>query len=130
MSFYLSQRSKYRLRNVDPRLSAIAERAIELTKIDFGIPSSGGYRTAQQQAELFRDGKSNADGVTRKSRHQSGRAFDVYAYVNGEASWEVKHLAQVAAAILQAANDLGIKIQWGGLWESFIDMPHFELAED
>jgi len=38
-------------------------------------------------------------------------------------------LAQVACAFLQAANELQIKIQWGGLWKSFEDMPHFELVD-
>jgi len=54
-------------------------------------------------------------------------ALDVYAYVDGAASWRPQHLATVAAAMLQAANELGVRLEWGGLWRSFVDMPHFQI---
>lgn len=127
--FKLSERSKKRLGGVDPRLVEVVEEAIEITKIDFGIPEYGGLRTAEDQMYLFQTGRSKADGVEKKSNHQSGKAFDVYAYVEGEASWEEGHLAMVAAAVLQAANKLGYKVSWGGLWKNFKDMPHFQIED-
>ena len=86
-------------------------------------------RTVKDQAALFTAGKSKADGRTNKSYHQTGRALDVYAYVDGKASWEKEHLAIVAVAMMQAANELGYKLEWGGLFVSFTDMPHFQLGE-
>lgn len=127
MMFQFSQRSLERMQGVDPRLKEIAKHAITISKIDFGIPADGGLRTAERQAELFAAGKSKADGVKNKSRHQSGNALDVYAYVEGKASWEKEHLAMVAAAMLQSASILGYKLEWGGLWKSFVDMPHFQI---
>lgn len=127
MTFQFSERSLERMEGVDPRLKEIAKHAITISKIDFGIPQDGGLRTAERQAELFADGKSKADGVKKKSRHQSGMALDVYAYVEGKASWEKEHLAMVAAAMLQSASILGYKLEWGGLWRSFVDMPHFQI---
>lgn len=127
MTFQFSKRSLERMEGVDPRLKEIAKHAITISKIDFGIPQDGGLRTAERQAELFADGKSKADGVKKKSRHQSGMALDVYAYVEGKASWEKEHLAMVAAAMLQSASILGYKLEWGGLWRSFVDMPHFQI---
>lgn len=121
--------SKTSLRNLDgvhPELVDVVKLAIQLTKIDFGIPSTGGYRTTEAQNKLFLDGKSKADGYNNKSYHQTGNAVDVFAYVDGKASWQPEHLSQVACAMLEAAIRLDINLRWGGLWKSFIDMPHFE----
>ena len=127
--FKLSQNSIKNRDGVDLRLIEISDRAIQISIIDFGIPSSGGLRTTKDQAKLFTAGKSMADGRTNKSYHQTGRALDVYAYVDGKASWEKEHLAIVAVAMMQAANELGCKLEWGGLFRSFTDMPHFQLGE-
>jgi len=127
--FKLGQNSLNNRSGVDPRLIEISDRAIQLSIVDFGIPRSGGLRTVEDQAILFTSGKSKADGRTNKSYHQTGRALDVYAYVNGKASWEKEHLALIAAAMLQAASELGYRLTWGGLWTGFCDMPHFQLGE-
>ena len=139
MSFKLSVTSRTRMQGVNPDLIAITNLAIKITVIDFGIPFDGGIRTAQRQKALFDKGVSKADGYDHLSNHQSGNALDFYAYVDGEASWQSHHLAMVAAAHLQAASMLGIKINWGGFWERKIpkykngipygwDMAHIELA--
>ena len=127
--FKLGQNSLNNRAGVDPRLIEISDLAISLSNIDFGIPSTGGLRTTEDQAKLFTAGVSKADGRTNKSYHQTGRAIDVYAYVDGKASWEKEHLALIAAAMLQASAQLGHKLEWGGLWNSWQDYPHFELSE-
>jgi len=114
---------------VDFRLKQIVYRALEKSKIDFGIPETGGLRTEEMQKALYEAGKSKADGVTNKSKHQYGLAVDVYAYVDGAASWESEHLTHIAAAFLQAALELDTPIKWGGFFHSFTDMPHFELTD-
>jgi|TARA_B110000967_G_scaffold93413_1_gene95995 peptidoglycan L-alanyl-D-glutamate endopeptidase CwlK len=129
MSFQLGTNSINNLAGVDGRLIDIADLAIKLTNIDFGIPATGGLRTEEVQAKLFEDGFSKADGVSNKSYHQSGKALDVYAYVDGKASWDKLHLALIAAAMLQASAQLGYELKWGGLWKSWQDMPHFELRD-
>ena len=129
MSFQFSNASANRLQTVDPRLQAIANYALEITKVDFGIPSNGGLRTAEEQNALYHGGKSQLDGYKKKSFHQTGKALDVYAFVNGRASWEKEHLSMVAAAMLQAASELGYKLTWGGLWRNFEDYPHFQLED-
>ncbi len=127
--FKLSNTSKKRLDGVDHRIIEIVNLALKITKIDFGIPENGGLRTVKQQKFLFDKGLSKCDGTKNKSHHQSGRAFDVYAYVDGKASWSRGFLTQVAAAMLQAASVLGYKLEWGGHWVSWQDYPHFELKE-
>ena len=128
MSFKLGSNSIKNRAGVDDRLIHISNRAIQISIIDFGIPSSGGLRTTEQQAELYADRKSNADGVTHKSHHQTGKALDVFAFVDGKASWEKEHLAIIAVAMMQAANELGYHLEWGGFFRSFTDMPHFQLG--
>ena len=124
-NFKFSRTSLRRREGIDPALIEILDYAIKITVIDFGIPSSGGLRTAGRQRELYDDERSRCDGVTLVSNHQLGLAVDVYAYVDGRASWETEHLALVACAMLQAASHLGYKLSWGGLWPW--DKPHFEL---
>jgi len=134
--FKLSATSRSRMIGVNPCLIQIANLAIKISKVDFGIPEYGGVRTVEDQAKLYADGKSKADGVNHLSNHQSGDALDFYAYVGG-ASWQHDHLAMVAAAFLQAASILGHKLEWGGLWSSNKtingipygwDMAHVELG--
>ena len=129
MGFQLSNNSMMNLAGVDSKLIDIADVAIKLSPIDFGIPSTGGLRTTEDQAKLFEEGVSKADGVNNKSYHQTGKALDVYAYVDGKASWDKLHLATIAAAMLQASSQLGYELKWGGLWKSWQDYPHFEIKD-
>jgi peptidoglycan L-alanyl-D-glutamate endopeptidase CwlK len=127
--FVFGKKSKKRLQRVDSRLQEVMKRALELSLIDFGIPEYGGLRTAEEQWELFQTGKSKADGMNKKSYHQTGKAVDIYAYVEGKASWDECYLSLIATAVLQAANELGYKVTWGGLWKNFRDMPHFQVED-
>lgn len=127
--FKLSNRSKERLNGVDERILEIIDLALSLSKIDFGMPEFAGLRTTEQQNKLFKNGLSKCDGYIKKSYHQSGKAFDIYAYVDGGASWDRNYLTHIAAAILQAASMLEYKLEWGGLFDSFTDMPHFQLID-
>ena len=115
--FRFSATSNRRRAGVDARLIAVSDRALELSAVDFGIPRDGRVRAAERQYELFRDGVSKADGYEDKSYHQSGKALDFYAFVDGAASWQPGHLAMVASAFLQASAELGYRLTWGGLWK-------------
>jgi len=128
--FKLSNTSRERLNGVDSRIIEIVHLALTITKVDFGIPGMGGMRTAVEQAKLFDLEVSKCDGYKNKSYHQTGQAFDVYAYVDGKASWNKAHLTQVAAAILQSASVLKYSLEWGGHWKSWQDFPHFQLKAD
>tara|TARA_B110000240_G_scaffold159192_1_gene177499 strand:+ start:689 stop:1081 length:393 start_codon:yes stop_codon:yes gene_type:complete len=129
MGFELGKNSIKNMAGIDDRLIDIAELAITLSPIDFGIPSSGGLRSIEDQAALYTSGKSKCDGRTNKSYHQTGKAIDVYGYVDGKASWDTLHLTTIATAMLQASAQLGYELKWGGLWKSWQDMPHFELRD-
>lgn len=124
--FKLGENSRRNLFGVDEDLYKVVELALTISKVDFGIPSDGGLRTPERQKQLYKDKKSQLDGYNKKSYHQTGKAFDVFAYVDGKASWSAKHLTHVATAILAAASQLGVPLEWGGHWTSFVDMPHFQ----
>jgi peptidoglycan L-alanyl-D-glutamate endopeptidase CwlK len=139
MGFKLSKSSLARRAGVDPRLIEISDMAIDLTLVDFGHPEYAGLRSAEDQKELHSRGRSICDGTILKSHHQTGRALDFYAFVDGSASWDPAHLTMVAVAFLQASSILGYPIEWGGLWVGDNltvkdgipygwDMPHIELA--
>jgi hypothetical protein len=121
MTFKLSKRSLDRLNGVDDDLVAVVKRAIELTKVDFGVTE--GIRTLDRQRVLFNEGKSK----TMKSKHLIGRAVDVVAYVNGKVSWDKEHYVTISKAFKQAAKELEVSIRWGGDFKSFFDGPHYEL---
>ena len=149
MAYSLSQRSLDRLEGVDEDLVNVVKRAIEITEVDFGVIQ--GLRTIEEQEALVAKGASQ----TMKSKHLEGRAVDLMAYVGGKGSWELTIYDEVADAMKQAADELGVQIRWGAAWHindirehegtmeeamndyidlrrsegrrPFIDAPHFEL---
>lgn len=149
--FKLSQRSVGRLAGVDETLTECVVRAIELTKVDFGVTC--GMRTWEEQERLVAAGKSQ----TMKSKHLDGKAVDLVAYCDGEISWELNLYDDVAEAMRSAANEIGLEgLRWGAAWQipdilefygtmeqanleyidlrrsqgrrPFIDAPHFEIG--
>ncbi len=121
MSFRLSARSRDRLKGVHPDLVRVVERAIQLTGVDFMITE--GLRTPARQAELKRAGASQ----TLNSRHLTGHAVDVAAWVDGDVRWDWPLYPRIASAFKQAARELNTPIIWGGDWARLRDGPHFEL---
>ena len=130
MGFQLGKNSIKNMEGIDGRLIDIAELAITLSPIDFGIPSDGGWRSQDCQAKLYNAGKSKCDGKNNLSYHQSGKAIDLFCLTpEGAASWDVHDLTTAATAMLQASAQLGYELKWGGLWKSWQDYPHFELRD-
>ena len=149
MAFSLSQRSLSKLEGVNEDLVQVVKRAIELTTLDFGVIY--GLRTQEEKQKMLDAGKSQ----TMKSKHLTGDAVDLMAYVDGKASWELNLYDDLADAMKWAATESGTKIRWGAAWHindistwnstmeeammayidlrrsegrrPFIDGPHFEL---
>lgn len=121
MAYKLSRRSLERMQRVHPDLVKVVMLAIELTEVDFGVTE--GVRTIERQRELFAKGASK----TMNSRHLTGHAVDLVAYVGSEVRWDWPLYHKIADAMKRAANSLGVPIVWGGDWKSFKDGPHFEL---
>ena len=154
MAFKLSTRSKNKLKGVHPNMVAVVERAIELTKVDFGV--TYGVRSLAEQEKLVASGRSQ----TMKSKHLKQKdgyshAVDVVAYDGSNVVWEINVYDDICDAFKQAAIEKGVAIKWGAAWSEgdirlykgpaefhmnryidlrrgqgrrpFIDGPHFEL---
>lgn len=122
MSFKLGKRSLSNLEGVHPDLIKVVKRAIELTKVDFTVIE--GLRTKERQAQLLKEKKT----TTSNSRHLTGHAVDLAAWVDNTVSWEWKYYYQIADAMKKAASELNVSIEWGGDWKKFKDGPHFQLT--
>jgi peptidoglycan L-alanyl-D-glutamate endopeptidase CwlK len=150
MSFKLSQRSIERLDGVKDQLVDVVVRAIEITTVDFGVTE--GLRIIETQRQYVATGKSQ----TMESKHLTGDAVDLMAYINGQVSWELNLYDNIADAMKQAAIEKNVALRWGAAWNvpdirlwrgtmeeamnfyiderrrqnkrPFIDGPHFELA--
>jgi len=124
----LSARSEARMIGVKEDLKKVVRLALSYSQYDFGITS--GKRSASEQNALYYDKKSNCDGYTVLSRHQTGDAVDFVVYdENGHVTWDMAYYFEVSKAFKRAAEELGIEITWGGDWTSIKDGPHIELKK-
>lgn len=122
MAFYLSKRSQERLSGVHVDLQQVVRSAILITEVDFAVLE--GKRSLAKQKQLFQIGASQ----TMNSRHLTGHAVDLGAWVGGEIRWDWPLYHQIAKAMNTAAFEHKIAIEWGGNWEEFPDGPHFQLS--
>lgn len=122
----LSDKSRIKLDGAHPDLRKVIMRAAELSSIDFTVLEV--VRTVARQKELVAKGASK----TMKSRHIPGadgfsHAVDIAPLDGGQVSWAWPLYRKLAPIIKQAANDVGVSIEWGGDWRSFKDGPHWQL---
>lgn len=119
--FKLSKSSLDKLQGVKKPLVDVVKRAIELSEVDFGV--SEGVRTLERQKALYEAKKS----LTMNSRHLTGEAVDLFAWVDGYVNWNFSNYEKIAKAMFKAAEELNVEIEWGGMWTSLRDGPHFQL---
>jgi peptidoglycan L-alanyl-D-glutamate endopeptidase CwlK len=131
MPFILGQKSLDRLTGVHPDLVKVVKRAIEITEHDFSVIE--GLRSIERQKLLMEEGATRTlNSKHIKQKDGFGHAVDLYP-VGRPTPWDKTPI--VAKAILSAAEELGVKVRWGGDWnmngdskdEKFYDSPHFEL---
>lgn len=117
--------SKKTVQGIHPELLSVVARAREISKIDFEVvPRTGGIRTNAMQDTLKKAGRSHA----KVPRHTIGYAIDLAPVINGQMSFsDGKGFQEIRRSMAQAAEELGVPIQWGGNWKKLVDMPHFEL---
>lgn len=126
------EQSLKRLDTCDERIQKVLNEVIK--HYDFMILE--GTRTVEQQQQYYKEGKSKLDGINKKSKHQSytSLAVDIAPY---PIDWnDSKRFYYLAGLVIATANSMGIKLRWGGDWDSdgdfkdntFNDLPHFELV--
>lgn len=119
--FKLGARSKMRLQGVHPDLVKVVEQAIRISTVDFTVLE--GLRDPLRQKKLVESGASQ----TLNSRHITGHAVDLGAWVDDQVDWSWPLYSKIATAMKTAAQELNIPIEWGGDWKKFKDGPHFQL---
>jgi hypothetical protein len=143
--YRFSKRSLERIEGINPVLITILKEGIKDSPYDFGIPSSGGFRTYKEQEKLYARGRTTKElvdkGITNiegrpdksritwtlKSYHMTGNAFDIYAYVDSAASWDLKYLEPIARHLIKVAAKHGVILNWGqDLWGK--DGAHFQIS--
>ena len=113
-------RSKQNLSGVHPDLVAVCNRALEISKVDMVVIE--GVRSRERQKQLVAKGASK----TMNSRHLTGHAVDMVPW---PIDWnDLDRFAIMADAMKQAAEELGVDVEWGGDWRTFYDGPHFQLS--
>jgi peptidoglycan L-alanyl-D-glutamate endopeptidase CwlK len=133
------KRSKERLKGVDHRLIMVLDEVVKY----FDITVIEGLRSQERQNQLVKEGKSK----TKFGKHVLGKAVDIAPYdptVKGKIDWNARDdFHYLGGFVLGIANQLGIKIRWGGDWNAssffegkrttkdnkFDDLVHFELLD-
>ena len=137
--FVFSKRSLRRLKGVHPDLLDLFTEALKTSPYDFGIPRDGGRRTDERQEELYSFGRFEPNLHKRKitwtknSNHKPrvdgyGYAIDIYAYVDGKPTWNMRYLKPIAEHLKRVAMSKGLPLEWGyDLWGK--DGAHFQIEE-
>ena len=111
MTFVLGGTSEANMRGVHPDIQRVVRRAITVTTVDFGVIE--GVRTPERQKQLVASGASK----TLASKHLTGDAVDLAAWVGGRHSWDWQLYYEIAHAMRRAAIEEGVRIRWGGIWD-------------
>lgn len=122
------------LETLDPRLQRVLIETIK--HIDYRIIN--GHRGQAEQNRLYLLGRSKVKYPNSKHNADPSHAFDVAPYYTGSPHirWSDRAgFIYLAGVIMGIAASMGIKLRWGGDWDSdndqsderFRDFGHFEI---
>lgn len=121
----LRQMEKANWANVDPQIIEFtAKFVLQMRRRGIPIYPHSAFRTNQEQMLLKARGRSRASYP--RAPHCQGRAVDL---VHCRYHWELTPLEwqYLGKTGKDLAENLGIKIRWGGDFKSFYDPAHWEL---
>lgn len=141
--------STARKETVSRYLQLAADKAIECSPVDFGVPWMGGKRTAEEQKDIFDKGYSRCDGYNKTSFHQrvddkgKGKAIDLVPYIPGvgfayDAAGRFGIIGMLMLEAWEELQDEGkipktLHLHWGGFWRNKEpknlgwDLAHYEI---
>ena len=130
---YFGSKSMSRLNTCDERLKVLFKEVVK----DFDCSVTEGYRNEETQNRYYDEGRSKVKYPLGNHNHQPSRAVDVYPFPIDVKDRDRFHF--FAGYVRAVADQLGIKIRWGGNWRNdlnkglrrnkFDDLVHFELVE-
>lgn len=130
------------LNGLNPYVRVQAEKLIEAANKrivggKYKVIITQGYRSTKEQDDLYAQGRTKPGKIVTnakggQSMHNYGLAIDfALATLDGKkVSWDTKaDFDRDGKAdwmeVVDEAKKLGF--EWGGDWESFLDMPHFQM---
>lgn len=127
--------SEEQLATCHPDLVKVLREAIKY--FDFKVQE--GFRNQADQHKAFLNGASKLDWPNGNHNKSPSHAADCYPYPVdfSENTKNLQRFCVMAGVIHTVAQQLGIKIRWGGDWNQnwdmrdepdFRDLPHIELA--
>ena len=125
-----SKRSLEKLATCDERLQDVMNRVVK----SFDCTILTGFRTKEEQTELYLTGKSQLQWPHGKHNVMPSKALDAAPY---PIDWKDRERASFFAGfVLGVASEMGISLRWGGDWNqnwqvrdnSFDDLWHFEIV--
>ena len=119
-----------KIQTLHPILRAKAAQFINAVEKKLGkrLKITDGLRTFAEQDALYAKGRTTSGSkVTNakggQSYHNYGLAFDCYFTKDGKVDFSKPINAEVA----KVGQELGL--EWGGVWKSLKDFPHFQLTK-
>lgn len=102
----------------------VAKLIVEAERLSFIVTGGELYRTADQQAIYIKTGRSK----TMNSKHLQRLAIDLNFFINDptgslQLTYDIQKLKPLGDFWEQLSPG---KNSWGGNWNSFKDVPHFE----
>jgi len=125
--YKFGKRSRERVKGVDTRLINVLNELIKMMDVTI----IEGVRTKERQAELLKQGATKV----KYSKHMEGKAVDLAPY---PIDWENRDgFYYMGGMIRGIAKQLGLKIRFGGDWDSdgdtkdnnFDDLVHIEILD-
>jgi hypothetical protein len=120
-----SQRSKDVLSNADARLQRLFNEVLKVH--DCAIMES--YRDKATQNKYFAEGKSDLPWPKGKHCKLPSEAVDVLPFINGKPCFGKEENIFFAGIVAGIAYGMGIKIRWGGDWDSDRDQRDQKLND-
>lgn len=139
MTFSFGKTSTAQIERLHPALKSVITEALKVSPIDYGVLRLGGARTADEQYDLWLQGRfghpgkivTQLDGHNKPSNHQIksdgfGYAVDIVPYMGGAFSWNWEYIFPIIGAVAKVAKAQGISLRWGGVWDRKLE----ELGAD
>lgn len=143
MPFSFGKTSLAQIAKLHPVLVEVITEALAVSPVDYGVLKLGGARTAQEQHDLWLQGRNGnpgkivtqLDGHTKPSNHQIkadgfGYAVDIVPYKGGAYTWDWEFFYPMIGAVAKVAKAKGASLRWGGVWDRKLGELDPEALED
>lgn len=120
--FFLGSKSRANFYMVHPSLIKVAEDAIKITRVDFGIFE--GLRTVDKERDNIAKGvsflKDPRDCKHCPQKDGFSHAIDAVPFIAGAYQWTWPECYEIAKAFQASALQFGVRLRWGGVWDKLL----------